>query len=74
LQPLPIPKWKWEVVTVDFITNLPITMKKRHSIMAVVDILTKATHFIPMKTTHKETNIANIYMKEVASYMECPRQ
>ena len=34
--------------------------------MLVVDKLTKATHFIPVNTTHKATNIADIYMKEVA--------
>ena len=34
--------------------------------MVVVDKLTKATHFIPVKTTHKVANIANIYVKEVA--------
>ena len=27
LQPFPIQEWKWEVVTVDFITKLPRTMK-----------------------------------------------
>jgi hypothetical protein len=27
LQPLPIPEWKWEVVTMDFITKLPRTAK-----------------------------------------------
>jgi hypothetical protein len=27
LQPFPIPKWQWKVVTIDFITNLPITRK-----------------------------------------------
>jgi hypothetical protein len=54
LQPLPIPEWKWEVVTMDFITGLPRTNKKHDSIMVVVDKLTKVAHFIPLKTTHKE--------------------
>jgi hypothetical protein len=33
--------------------------------MMVVDKLTKVAHLILVKTTHKATNIANIYMKEV---------
>jgi hypothetical protein len=52
------------VVTIDFITKLPRTMKQHDSIMVVVDKLTKATHFISVKTTRKATNIAEIYMKE----------
>jgi hypothetical protein len=63
LQPLPIPKWKWEVVIVNFITKLPRKVKQHDSIMVVADKLTKVVHFIPVKTTHKETNIAEIYMK-----------
>jgi hypothetical protein len=35
LQSLPIPKWKWEVVTMDFITTLPRTNKQHDSIMVV---------------------------------------
>jgi hypothetical protein len=62
---LPIPEWKWEVVTIDFITKFPRTTRQHDSIMVVVDKLTKAAHFIPVKTTHKETNIAEIYMKEI---------
>jgi hypothetical protein len=41
LQPLPIPEWKWEVVTMDFITGFPRTDKQHDSIMVVVDKLTK---------------------------------
>jgi hypothetical protein len=63
LQPLPIPKWKWEVFTVDFITKLPKTVKQHDYAMVVVDKLTKASHFSPVKTTHKTTNIAEIYMR-----------
>jgi hypothetical protein len=66
LHPLPIPEWKWEVVTMDFITKLPRTNKQHDSIMVVVDKLTKAAHFIPVKLTHKETNIVDIYMREIS--------
>jgi hypothetical protein len=63
LQPLPIPEWKWEVVTMDFITGLPRTSKQHDSIMVVVDKLTKSAHFIPLKTTHRATYVANIFLK-----------
>jgi hypothetical protein len=58
LQPLPILEWKWEVVTIDFITKFPKTTRQHDSIMVVVDKLTKVAHFIPVKLAHKETNIA----------------
>jgi hypothetical protein len=73
LQPFPIPEWKWEVVTMDFITGLPRTNKKHDSIMVVVDKITKSTHFIPLKTTHKEANVVDIYMREVAQFHGIPK-
>jgi transposase InsO family protein len=48
-------------------------VKQHASIMVVVDKLTKATHFISVKTTHKVDNIANIYMKEVARLHGVPK-
>jgi hypothetical protein len=63
LHPLPIPEWKSEVVSMDFITKLPRTNKQHDSIMVVVDNLTKVAHFIPFKLTHKETNIVDVYMR-----------
>jgi len=65
LQPLPIPKWKWEVISIDFITGLPRSKKQNDSIMVVVDKLSKATHFIHVKSTYKAVNIVDIFMKEV---------
>jgi hypothetical protein len=73
LYPLPIPKWKWEVVTMDFITKLPRTNKQHDSIMVVVDKLTKAAHFIPVKLTHKAANIVGIYMREIARLHGIPK-
>lgn len=41
LQPLPIPEWKWETISMDFITGLPKSKKNKDSIMVVVDKLSK---------------------------------
>jgi len=49
-----------------FIAKFPITRKQHDFIMVVVENLTKAFHFIPMKITNKETNVVDIYMMEVA--------
>jgi len=65
LQPLPIPEWKWEVINIDFITSLPRSKIQNDYVMIVVDKLSKTTHFIPVKSTYKVVNIANIFMKEV---------
>jgi hypothetical protein len=73
LQPFPILEWKWEVFSVDFIAKFPRTVKQHDSIMVVVDKLTKATHFIQVKTTHKETNIVDIYMREVSRLHGVPK-
>jgi hypothetical protein len=43
---------------VEFTKNIPKIMKQHDSIMVVVDKLTKIAHFIRVKTTHKEKNIA----------------
>ncbi|KAL4016977.1 hypothetical protein IC575_024648 [Cucumis melo] len=46
LQPLGVPEWKWESVSIDFITGLPRTLKGYTVIWVVVDRLTKSTHFV----------------------------
>jgi len=65
LQPLPILEWKWEVISVDFIIGLPKSKKQNDYVMVVVDKLSKAAHFIPVKSTYKAVNIVDIFMKEV---------
>ena len=49
----------------DFITRLPMTWRQHDSIMVVVDKLTKAAHFIPVKSTHMMDDVAKIFMKEI---------
>ncbi|KAG8485950.1 hypothetical protein CXB51_020236 [Gossypium anomalum] len=48
LQPVKIPLWKWERVTMDFVSGLPLTPSKKDSIWVIVDRLTKSAHFIPI--------------------------
>jgi len=74
IYPLSIPKWKWEVVTIYFITKFPKIVKQPDSIMLVVDKLTKDAHFIPMNNTHKAENIVDIYMKRVAKLHGVPKE
>jgi len=49
LQPLPIPVWKWDHITMDFIVGLPRTQRKHDAIWVVVDQLTKSAHFLAIK-------------------------
>ena len=65
LQSLPIPEWKQEVISKDFITDLPKSKNKNDSIFVVIDKLLKATHFILVKSTYKTVNIADIFLKEI---------
>ena len=42
-----------------------MTWRQHDSIMVVVDKLTKASHFMPVKSTYKAYAIAKIFMKEI---------
>jgi hypothetical protein len=65
LQPLLVIEWKWEAISLDFITSLPRTQKQNDSIMVVINKLSKFAHFIPIKYTFKAINIVEIFMKEI---------
>ena len=49
----------------DFITGLPKSKKKNDSIFVFIDKLSKESYFIPIKSTYKAVNIADIFLKEV---------
>jgi hypothetical protein len=62
LQPLSIPEWKWDDISVDFIMGLPMTTSKFDSIWVIVDRLSKSVHFIPINTTYRVEKYAEIYI------------
>ncbi|XP_075475660.1 uncharacterized protein LOC142508871 [Primulina tabacum] len=65
LQSLPIPQWKWEHITMDFVTGLPRTPKGYNSIWVIVDRLTKSAHFLLVKTTFTMKQYAEVYVAEI---------
>nr|GEX52709.1 putative reverse transcriptase domain-containing protein [Tanacetum cinerariifolium] len=62
-----IPEWKWEKITMDFITKLPKTTNGYDTIWVIVDRLTKSTHFLPMRENDPMEKLMKLYMKEVVT-------
>ncbi|GJU64579.1 putative reverse transcriptase domain-containing protein [Tanacetum coccineum] len=62
-----IPEWKWEKITMDFITKLPKTAAGFDSIWVVVDRLSKSAHFLPMKEMDSTEKLTRLYMKEIVA-------
>ena len=73
LKPFPVLEWKCEVISMDFIIGFPTTMRQHDSIMVVVEKLTNATHFIPVKSTYNTNAIAKIFMKDIFRFHGLPK-
>ncbi|WOG89301.1 hypothetical protein DCAR_0208538 [Daucus carota subsp. sativus] len=65
LHPLSIPEWKWEKITMDFVTNLPKTRKGNDAIWIIVDRLTKSAHFLPIRWGCTLDHLAQRYVNEI---------
>nr|GEX03321.1 hypothetical protein [Tanacetum cinerariifolium] len=65
-----IPQWKWDNITMDFVTKLPKTQSGNDTIWVVVDRLTKSAHFLSMKETDPMDKLARLYLKEVVTRHE----
>ncbi|WVZ84885.1 hypothetical protein U9M48_031857 [Paspalum notatum var. saurae] len=65
LQPLAVPAWKWEDIHMDFIVGLPHTQKGHDSIWVIIDRFTKSAHFIPVKTTYRAKQYAELYISRI---------
>jgi hypothetical protein len=63
LQPLQIPEWKWERISMDFITGFPKTIKQQDEIMVVVDNLKNEANFIPIRSTFKAIDVVNVFIR-----------
>ncbi|GKE73608.1 putative reverse transcriptase domain-containing protein [Tanacetum coccineum] len=62
-----IPTWKWERITMDFVTKLPKTSSGHDTIWVTTDRLTKSAHFIPTRATNSMETLTRLYIKEIVS-------
>nr|GFC15624.1 retrotransposon protein, putative, Ty3-gypsy subclass [Tanacetum cinerariifolium] len=61
LQQLDIPVWKWDEISMDFVTGLPQTQRRHDAIWVVVDRLTKSAHFLPIRKDYSVSRLAEIF-------------
>nr|GEU73204.1 putative reverse transcriptase domain-containing protein [Tanacetum cinerariifolium] len=62
-----IPKWKWDNITMDFVTKLPKLSQGYDTIWVIVDRLTKSEIFVPMRKTDPIEKVARMYLKEIVA-------
>ncbi|GJS23539.1 putative reverse transcriptase domain-containing protein [Tanacetum coccineum] len=62
-----IPEWKWEKITMDFVTKLPKMENGYDTIWVIVDRLTKSTHFLPTRENDPMEKLMKLYVKEVVT-------
>ena len=65
LQPLKVAEWKWEHVTMDFMTHLPRTPQGHDAVWVIVDRLTKSTHFLAVQMTFTLERFCRLYIREI---------
>ncbi|KAA3487974.1 Transposon Ty3-I Gag-Pol polyprotein [Gossypium australe] len=69
LQPVKIPLWKWERVTM-FVSGLPLTPIKKDSVWVIVDRLTKSVYFLPIRKDYLLQKLAKFYVSEIVRLLD----
>jgi len=64
LQPLLIPEERWDVISVDFISEL-LESGRYDSVMVAIDSIGKRSHFVEMVTTVIAAGAANLYLRNI---------
>nr|GFC77053.1 reverse transcriptase [Tanacetum cinerariifolium] len=65
LQQLDILVWKWDEISMDFVTGLPLTQRRHDAIWVVVDRLTKSAHFLPIRKDYSISRLAKMFQQEI---------
>ncbi|GJV30944.1 putative reverse transcriptase domain-containing protein [Tanacetum coccineum] len=62
-----IPEWKWEGITMDFVTKLPRTSSGHDTIGVIMDRLTKSAHFLLMCEDYKMDRLVRLYINKIVA-------
>jgi hypothetical protein len=73
IQPLSIPEWKWDDISMDFIVGLPLTACKFDLIWVIMDRLSKSAHFIPVHTNYNVQKYEGVYIARVLCLHRVPK-
>ena len=64
VQPLPVPRASWKVISLDFVEGLPFS-EAANAILVVVDKFSKFAHFIPLKHPFSAASVARLFMDHI---------
>ena len=73
LEPFPIPKYRWDMISMDFIVKLP-EAHGHDAVMNIVDSVSKRVHFLPTNTTITALGVARLYLTHVWKLHRLPKQ
>ncbi|KAA3461520.1 integrase [Gossypium australe] len=65
LQPLKIPEWKWERITMDFVSSFSLTSTKKDDIWVIMDHLMNRSHFLAFRTSYNLQKLPELYIAEI---------
>lgn len=74
LKPLPIPGHQWHTITLDFITDLPLSSNGRDAVCVWVDKLTKMVHVSPITGECTAEQLADVFLQDIFKLHGLPKE
>ena len=68
-----IPETKWSEISIDFVTDLPLSANKRDTILVTVDKATRMVHLAPCRKNITATGTAQLLWNTVVRYHGVPK-
>ena len=72
LQSTTIPEKKWSDVSLDFVTDLPVTKNGKDSILTVIDKATRMVHLIPCRKSITAAETAKLFWDNIVKLHGVP--